>query len=71
MRRPWTDEEVEILRKYYPLVGQKISIQEICEILERSQPSVYDKAQKMGIKTEYTSRIDYALLEQLEKRVKI
>jgi len=71
MNRQWTDKEIEILKKYYPLIGDQTSIDELCEILNRSQNSVYAKAQTMGIKQVQVDRINYDLLEQLTKRVKI
>jgi len=71
MNRKWTDEEIEILKKYYPLIGDQTSIDELCEILNRSQNSVYAKAQTMGIKQIQMDRVNYDLLEQLEKRITI
>jgi len=71
MNRKWTDEEVEILKKYYPLIGDQTSLDELCEILSRNQNSVYAKAQSMGIKQIHVDKINHDLLEQLEKRITI
>jgi len=71
MNRKWTDKEIEILKKYYPLIGDKISIEELCEALNRSQNSVYAKAQSMNIKQAQVDRINYDFLKSLEERVKI
>lgn len=71
MKRQWTDEEIEILKKYYPLIGDRISIEELCDILNRTQNSIYAKAQSMGLKQAQINRINYDLLEQLEKRITI
>ena len=71
MNRQWTDKEIEILEKYYPLIGDQTSIDEICGILNRSQNSVYAKAQSMGIKQAHVDRINYDLLKSLDERVKI
>lgn len=69
MNRSWTDKETKILQKYYPLIGDQISIAEICEVLNRSQNSIYAKAQSMGIKPVHVDRINYEILEQLERKV--
>jgi len=71
MNRKWTDKEIEILKKYYPLIGDQTSIEELCEILNRNQNSIYNKAQSMGIKQAHVDRINYDFLKSLEERVKI
>lgn len=71
MNRHWIDEEVEILKKYYPLIGDQTSIEELCEILNRNQNSIYAKAQTMGIKQAHVDKINYDLLKSLTERVKI
>ena len=69
MNRLWTDEEVEILKKYYPKLGSELSIEELSEVLGRSVSSIRDKAQNIGLKVIYEENINYELLEQLEKRM--
>ena len=70
MRRPWTDKEIEILKKFYPKVGQDLSIEELCEVLGRSNASVHNKARCLGLKLALPeSKIDLDLLMQLEKRI--
>jgi len=71
MNRKWIDEEIEILKKYYPLIGDQTSIDELCEILNRNPNSIYAKAQSMGIKQAQVDRVNYDLLKSLEERVKI
>ena len=65
----WTDEETEILRKFYPKVGSELTLQELSEILGKTAPAIQDKAKRSGIRIEYQSNINYELLEQLEKRI--
>ena len=65
----WTDEEEEILRKFYPKVGSELTLGELSEILGKTVPAIQDKAKRSGIRIVYQSNINYELLEQLEKRI--
>jgi len=71
MQRKWTEEEIEILEKYYPLVPMKCSIEELAEIMNRSPNSVRSKAQGLGLRTQQVDMIDRDLLKTLVERVKI
>ena len=71
MKRLWTEEEVEILKKYYPLIDSDLSIEELGEILNRTHDSIRRKAHNLDLKVEYKSNINYDLLKQLSERVKI
>jgi hypothetical protein len=67
----WTDEEEEILKKFYPKVGSELTIHELAEVLGRGINAVQNKAKNMGLRVEHKSNINHELLEQLEKRIPI
>ena len=43
--KPWTPEEIAILKKYY----LKINTKKLCDYLGRGRDSVYNKAQALGL----------------------
>ena len=71
MRR-WTEEEEEILRQLYPHIVEKITIEEIAELLHRSPTSVRNKARMLNLKVIYEKPdINKEMLEQLQKKIEI
>ena len=72
MQRPWTEKEEELLRKFYPCVGDTIMPDELVALLNRSVDSIRCKAAKLGIKGGYgKENINLEILKQLEVRVEI
>jgi len=70
--RPWTEEEMEIMRTLYPHVGSSITIDELVTLLDRSRSGIRGKAKNMGLQIEIvTPNIDREMLEQLQNRIKI
>jgi len=68
---PWTDEERETLRKLYPHLGVKISMEDIMNVLTRRTRDAIDKqARKLELTNKRTlnkERINKEYLKQLEE----
>ena len=71
MNRSWTEEETNIIKKYFPLIPTKLSIEELVQILNRSAASIHQKAYSLGLKMQSVDMIDRDLLKKLVERVEI
>ena len=70
MGTPWSEEELELLKKYYPLLGQKVTRTDLMALFKtRSWHSIQNRAYDLGIKCNVGGNIDYAYLAKLEKAV--
>ena len=72
MARYWTDREIELLKKFYPHVGDTVDIDELSILLNRSVNSIRCKADERNLKGAYDKdNIDEEILKQLEARIEI
>ena len=72
MSRFWTDREIELLKKFYPHVGDTIDLRDLAAMLNRSVNSIRCKAEDLNLKGAYDKEnIDEEILKQLEKRCEI
>lgn len=69
--KKWTNKEIEILTKYYPLVNDKITIEELEKLLSRTWKAILNKAYLLKLNIGCKSHIDIDLLGELEKRIEI
>jgi len=70
--RYWTDREIELLKKFYPHVGDTVDIDELSILLNRSVNSIRCKADERNLKGAYDKdNIDEEILKQLEARIEI
>jgi len=70
--RLWTEREIELLRKYYPLVGESVTEEELCSLLNRTYESIRTKTRQLGLKRRcLQENINLEILKDLEKRFEI
>ena len=70
--RFWTEKEIELLRKFYPHVGDTIDIDEIAQLMNRSEDSIRCKAEDLKIKGGYgRENINLEIQKDLERRIEI
>jgi hypothetical protein len=70
--RKWTEEEEEIMRQLYPHIVEKVTIEEIAELLHRTPTAVRNKARMMGLKVVYEKPdINGEMLKQLQRKIKL
>jgi len=68
----WTEKDDSILKKYWSHLDNEITRQELCDTLQRSWDGIRDRARKLGLPSaSYKSLVNYDILEQLEKKIKI
>ena len=72
MNRRWSDNECELLRKFYPEVNGQISRKEISKLLNRDFTAIEKKAWKLGLRLKkQEENINMEMLKDLENRIDI
>ena len=72
MRRYWTDEENELLKKFFPEIGKTITMEDLQKLLNRSVDSIRNHANMLNLKSGYHgSNINIDFLKDLERKIEI
>lgn len=72
MARFWSEREEELLRKFYPHLGDSIEIEELEKMFNRRKEAIRCKARNLGLKGGYGKEdINEEIRNQLEARIEI
>ena len=70
--RFWTEKEDELLKKFYPLIGDSVTMEEVMKLFNRTEYSIVARATKLKLKKGSTKEnINLDLLNTLTKRIEI
>ena len=69
-RIDWSEEEKKVLKKFYPLLGTKVTKDDLSKLfINRSWMSIQQQASKMGLKRA-GGGVNIEFMRQLEKAVR-
>lgn len=72
MARRWTERELELLRKFFPHVGDTITIEDMSAMLNRTPESIKCQATNLKLQGGYNKEnINFEVLKGLEKKIEI